>query len=147
MSNKTFNIAKGRIPAWLDATPGAAEVVLLKAVEADDALLDHDNMADLLAAPGNTECDFTNYLRKTALTATVTVDDTLNKTVSDLPDQTWTDAGGVLDNDILVAVFCQSNGAGDANLAPMTVNTWVRKPDGSDLTLEIPNGFHESVDA
>ena len=144
MADGVFNIAKGRVVEKIADSAANLEVVLLKVNETEADLVDHDDMAALLAA-SNTEADFDNYARKTGITGTVTVDDTNNRVDCDIPDQTWTSAGGSTDNTLTKAIICYRESAGDANLVPLTHHDFTSTTDGSTLTLQIgANGFYRA---
>ena len=70
MTDQVFNIAKGRTVEYYnrvesnDPTASALIVVLLKVVQSDALLQDHEDLGALLAA-ANTEAAFTGYGRKT----------------------------------------------------------------------------------
>jgi hypothetical protein len=140
MSDFVFNQAKGKIAyyAGLPATSDALIVVLLKSsgLEADSVLKDYDDLASLLAA-ANDEADFTNYARKTVTASvTVTVDDTNDRVDMDMPDQTWTAAGGASNNTLGKLLICYDGdtGAGtDSAIIPLTAHDFTATTDGSDL--------------
>src|SRR4028119_1178935 len=97
-----FNISKGKLQWYWEQARNTAGtgivVVLLKStgLEADGTLTDHDNLSTLLAAT-NDEADFTLYVRKTIAGTSGTgvpapvIDDSGNRVLLDLPDQTWVD--------------------------------------------------------
>lgn len=148
MADEVFNIAKGRVVEWYnrvesnDPANSAFVLVLLKAAEADAVLRDYDDLSTLLGAVGNTEADFTNYARKVLtdaeLAALPAPDDTNDRYDIDLPDQTWTSAGGVSNNTLVKAVLCydaDTTGGTDANILPVAHYDFTPTTDGSDLTL------------
>jgi len=157
MAATIFNTAKGRIQEFHnnvngnDPTNSALIVVLMKASETHAVLQDYDDLSTLLAAGGNTECDFTNYARKTITDADIgaaTIDDTNNRVDLDITaNPTWTSAGGTTDNNILRIVLCydpDTTGGTDANLIPIAVydaNTTTPgdgiDTNGSDLSWAI----------
>jgi len=158
MANIVFNISKGEVNAYTkrvvnnDPANSALVLVLLKTVQADATLLDYDTLGAILTAGGgtaNVEADFTNYARKvltnTELSAP-TVDDTGNEQYSDMPDQTYTSAGGATNNTLVKALICYDNdttSGTDANLIPLTAHDVSVTTDGNNLTLTIPaNGFY-----
>ena len=98
MADLVFNIAKGAAAEMFRDSAAKGIVMLLKAAEADATLKDRDELNAMLAEAGTTEADFTNYARKTGLTGTITVDDTNDRVDIDIPDQTWTSAGGASNN-------------------------------------------------
>lgn len=149
MADTPFNISLGRGQEYairardgtVDTAP-ALTVVLLKAAEADDTLRDYDDLSALLGVAGNTEADFTNYARKEATTTdvTVTIDDTANDMTIDIPDQTWTSAGGTTDNTLvkLLIVYDPDTGTADDSTMPgITQHDFSVTTDGSDLTANI----------
>lgn len=148
MADVMFNIGRGRIyEAYLDAVD--LIIVLLKTAEADNTLRDYNTLADLLTAGGgtaNVEADFTNYARKTVLNANITptIDDTNNRLDIDIPDQTWTAAGGASNNTMVKLLVC-INGANDAARIPITAHDWTPTTDGNDLVAQIAAaGFYRS---
>lgn len=137
MTDQVFNISKG---AWAEKIRDVAtntHILLLTANEVDDALLDHDDMAVLLAA-ANTEAVFTNYGRKLDITGEVlTVDDPNNRVDYDIPDQIFTNAGNGANETLTKLLSAYEEGAGDANLIPMSHHDFAVTTDGSDLTAQI----------
>jgi hypothetical protein len=151
MANGIFNISKGRfVEDYIrvdgnDPAASALVIVLLKAtgLEADDTLNNHDDLAALLAA-ANDEADFTNYARKvltdTELSAIATPDDTNNRRDVDIPDQTWTAAGGATNNNLGKFLVCidMDTGAGtDSNIRPISYHDFTATTDGNDLVAVI----------
>ena len=152
MADGVFNIAKGKVAyyAGLPAASDALIVVLLKStgLEADNTLNNYDDLAAVLAA-ANDEADFTNYARKSVTASvTVTVDDTNNWVDADLPDQTWTAAGGATNNTLgkLLVCYDGDTGAGtDSAIIPLTYHDFTATTDGSDLTAQIAaSGFYRA---
>lgn len=157
MADGVFNIAKGRVNEYVnrvdsnDPTNSALVVVLLQASEADGTLEDYDDLSTLLAAAGNTEATFTNYARKVLTDADITgpsVDDTNNWQSSDIPDQTWTSAGGATNNTLTKCLICYDNdstGGTDANIIPLCYYDFAATTDGNDLTAQInASGFYRA---
>lgn len=145
MANGVFNIAKGRIAQLVSNDNTKLVAILLKVAEADATLEDYDDMSTLLAAPGNTEADFTNYARKstTDTDGTVTTNDTDNRKEVDMPDLTWASAGGASNNTLVKLIIAYNNGAGDANLIPLTHHDFAVTTDGTNLVAQMAAaGFH-----
>lgn len=147
MADGVFNIAKGRAAYYstLPATNDALIIVLLKdTVDADEDLVDYDDLAALLAA--NDECDFTNYTRKTITSVTVTVEDTLDAVFADFADQLYVSAGGATNNNITKALVCydpDTTGGTDSSIIPLTHHDFVFVTTGADLPLSLhPSGFY-----
>lgn len=134
MGNGVFNISKGSFVEKIRDSATVVEVLLLKVSEAEAALIDHDDIAALLAA-SNTEAAFASYARITGITGTITIDDTNNWVDVDIPDQTWLAATAGETMTKLITAYNQ--GAGDANLVPMTHHDFPVTTDGSDITAEI----------
>lgn len=149
MATGVFNIAKGEVNAYQtrvannDPANSALIIVLLQSAEADDTLNNYDDLATLLAAPGNTEATFTNYARKTLTDADIsdpTVDDTANTKSSDFPDQSWPAAGGVANNDLEKLIVCydpDSTSGDDSTLVPLTYHDFVATTDGTELIAQV----------
>lgn len=136
MADFIFNIAKGAfIEKFRD---GAANglILLLKVSEADDTLNNYDTVSDMLAG-SNTEANFTNYARKTGITGTITVDDTNNRVDLDIPDQTWSSAGGGTNNTLTDLIFAYEEAAADASRIPLSCHDFAATTDGSNLTAQI----------
>lgn len=137
MADGTFNIALGSVAEKVRDVATNVEFLILKAAEADATLVDYADVAALLVPAGNTEADFTNYARKTGITGTVTVDNTNDWVDVDIPDQVFTAAGGATNNTCVKVVTAYNQGAGDANLVPMTHHDFAATTDGSDITVQI----------
>ena len=141
MADGVFNISKGAFVEKFRDASGNGGILLLKVNQAEDDLLDHDTIAAMLAA-ANTEANFTNYARKTGLTGTITVDDVNNRVDVDMPDQTWSSAGGTVNNTLTKAVTYYQESAADSGRIPLTHHDFIGTTDGNDLTIEFnANGF------
>lgn len=156
MADGVFNIAKGRVNEYVnrvdsnDPTNSALVVVLLQVAEADATLEDYDDLSALLAG-SNTEATFTNYARKVLTDTDVTAptpDDTNNRQDADIPDQTWTSAGGATNNTLVKMLVCYDNDttAGtDANIIPLTYHDFSITTNGNDLSALInAAGFYRA---
>lgn len=141
MADGVFNIAKGAVAEKVRDGAGNLGVMLLKVAEADATLQDYDTLAAILAG-ANTEADFTNYARKTGITGTVTVDDTNNRVDVDIPDQTWTSAGGASNNTLVKLIVYYEDSAADSGRVPLTHHDFAITTNGGDLTAQIAtDGF------
>ena len=145
MGNIVFNIAKGR-PVQQGITDATKfGILLLKVAETDATLIDYDTVAAILAG-SNTEANFTNYARKTGITATVTVDDTNDRTDVDMADQTWTSAGGATNNSLVKLIVYYEVSASDAGRVPVSAHDFVATTDGNDLVAVIATaGFYRAA--
>lgn len=145
----TANIAKGRVIEFMnrvdnnDPTNSAIVVGLLKLSQADSALIDFDDLDALLANAGNTEADFTNYTRKVQSDTEITFgapDDTNDRYDADLPDITWTSAGGASNNSIVklfIGYDPDTTSGDDTEIIPLTLQDFSATTDGNDLTATI----------
>lgn len=148
MANGVFNIAKGRVNelfsrvAGNDPANSALVLVLLRVAQADTTLQDYDTLADILAA-ANTEANFTNYARKTLTDSAVTApapDDTNNWQGCTIANQTWTSAGGAVNNALVKLLVCydpDTTGGTDANLIPLLHYDFAATTDGNNLVAQI----------
>lgn len=146
MADGVFNIAKGAVAEKFRDGAANGILMLLKANEAESTLVDRDTVALMLAEAGTTEADFTNYgSRKTGLTGTITVDDTNDRVDVDIPDQTFTAAGGASNNTLTKVVIAYEESAADSGRIPLTHHDFAVTTDGSDLTVEInAAGFYRA---
>lgn len=141
MANGVFNIAKGKLAyyATLPAANDAIIVVLLKAsgLVADSVMVDYDDLAAVLAGASD-EADFSNYVRKTGASVTVTVDDTNDRVDLDLADITWTAATtGQALGKLLVCYDSDTTGGTDSGIIPLTYHDFTATTDGNDLVATI----------
>lgn len=145
MVDGVFNIAKGAAAEKFRDAAANGIILLLTVNETEADLIDHDDLAALLAA-ANTEAVFTNYGRKTGLTATITVDDTNNRVDLDMPDQTFTAAGNGANETLTKAIFAYEDAAADATRVPLTHQDFAITTDGSDLTIQLnASGFFRAA--
>ena len=130
---------------WCATAPVIWAWSLLRANETEADLIDHDNLSVLIGAAGNTEADFTNYARKTGLTGSITVDDTNNRVDIDVPDQTWSSAGGAANNTLTKLIVYYENSAADTGRVPLTHHDFAITTDSSDVTAVInASGFYRA---
>jgi hypothetical protein len=134
MADFVFNVAKGASAEKVRDSASNVGVLTLKTVESDALMKDRTTVADVLA--GNTEANHTNYARKTALTGTVTVDQTNDRVDVSIPNQTWTAAGGALNNTLAKLIVYYEDSAADSGRLPLTAHDFVTTTDGTDLTVQ-----------
>jgi hypothetical protein len=147
MTNFVFNVAKGNI-ANLCALPAATDsliVVCLKTagLESDALLKDYANLSLLLAGASD-EATFTNYVRKTLTSVTVTVDNANDWVDISSAGWTFTTAGGADNTAVSKSLICYvpSTGAADTAILPMFGLDTVFTPDGTDQVFTVtPPGF------
>jgi hypothetical protein len=139
MADFQFNIALGAVTEKVRDAASNLGVLLVSALEPDDAARDHADLAALLGAAGNTEVSDPSYSRKTGLTGTVTVDDANNESDVDVPDQTFSALAGPDPTDLIV--FYDEGGT-DATRVPLTNHDFPVTSDGSDVTAQFAaSGF------
>lgn len=123
-----------------NALPNAAFVVrMLKLAESLAVLQDYETLADVLAVPGNTECDFTNYpaggIILTDLEIEMAVlDHVANDVEWSNPQFQIANAGGVTNNDIPIVNFSfdmDTTSGTDADIIPLSYHDDGRTTDGS----------------
>lgn len=137
MSDSIMNISKGAFAEKYRDSASSGLMLLLKANEAETALVDHDTVAALLSATGNTEADATNYGRKTSLTGSITVDDSNDRVDVDFPDQTWTTLGGASNNTLTKLIIANEESASDAGRIPNSQHDFVLTTTGNDVTAQL----------
>lgn len=123
----------------LDLDTSTVGILLLRTTAAGAFDPDLDTVTALLAVGSVLEANFTNYARKTGLTATVTEDDANNRANVDLANQTWTAAGGAANNTPVAAVVFQ-DGAGDGTrylISYHDTNFGSVATNGGDYTINI----------
>ncbi len=137
-----FNVAKGAASQLVEDNPDALVVLLLRRQEDEATMEDRDTVADLLSGDVR-EATFTNYARKTGLSGTISVDDAGDQVFVDLPNVTWTNAGGAVNNVLVKLVVAVQTGADDTTLIPLTHHRFSITTNGSAIQAEFPaNGFY-----
>jgi len=151
MPDFVFNISKGGVAEYarrVDAgDPAAARLYVIPvdvAAVSDATLQDVADFAAVIAA-GVTERTTGGWNRKTIDAAALpapTVDNTNNRYVVDLPDQTWTavTTGAVTD---LIICYASVSSPTNAQLIPLTQHDFPITPDGSDVVAQI-NDFYRA---
>lgn len=136
MADAIFNIVKGAfVEKFRDAAANGI-LMLLQANEAEATLIDRDTLALMLAEAGTTEADATNYARKTALTGTITVDDTNDRVDVDLADQTFASLGGAVNNTLTKAVVAYEESPSDAGRIPLSHHDAALTTNGGPVTVQ-----------
>jgi hypothetical protein len=136
MADGVFNIAKGAVAEKIRDGASAILVMLLKVSEAAATLGDRATVAAILAA-SNTECNFTNYVRKTGITGTITVDNVNDRVDCDIPDQVWSVAGGAVNNTTTKLIIAYQESAADSGRIPLTHHDFVITTDTSNVNAEL----------
>lgn len=156
MANIVYNISKGRVAELynrVDSNDPANSVIVVVAIAAgtttDGQFADFDTLAASLPGVGGAaEATNVGYARKILSDADIVAfapDDVNDRVDLDIPDQTWTGvAAGTNWTDIILAYDSDSTGGTDANIVPMTLHDFVVTPDGSDITMQVPNGFYRA---
>lgn len=150
MTDFTFNIAKGAVAEKIRDGANIG-VLLLKTAEADATLKRYATVAAMLAAGGgtaNVEANFTNYVRKTSANGTlaVSVDNANDRVDVDMPDLTWTSAGGAANNTLVKLVVFEDVGGSDATRVPLTAHDYPEVTSGGDITAQVAaSGFYRAT--
>lgn len=144
MADIVLNIAKGAVAEKVRDDATKIGVLLLKAAESDALMRDRATITAVLS--GSTEADFTNYARKTGITATLTVDNSSDWAQVSIPNQTWTSAGGATNNALAKLVIFYDEGGSDATRIPLSAHDFVVTTDASDLTAQVAaTGFYRAA--
>ena len=138
MADKVFNIAKGKF-AYYCGLPAANDALIAvpietTGIEADATLIDHNDLAALLAASNNEQ---TTMGRKTLASVTVTVDDTNERVDMDCADILWALATGPAISAIVICYDPDTTAGTDADLIPLVKLDAVATPVGVDLTYQV----------
>lgn len=136
MGNVVSDIALGSVVEKVRDGATNIGILLLKVAQADATLRTHATVAAILAA-ANTEADFTNYARKTGITGTINVDTGAHTANVDIPDQTFTSAGGASNNTLVKCVIFYDQGGTDATRIPLVLLDCAITTNGNNLVLVI----------
>ena len=144
------NIALGRnvqLYKNVDENNPATAVLTLVVIDtsaSDAALKDLDTLAAILGDVNTAEVTNTNYARKFLTDADIVAfapDDTNDEAVLDFPDQTFTAIAAGDGWTDMITCYDELGTNVDANLEPMTIQDLISTPDGSDIVVQLPNGF------
>lgn len=135
MADLVFNVAKGVVAEKVADSNNKLGILLIKTAESDALMKDRATITAVLS--GSTEADFTNYVRKTAIVGTVTVDQANDRVDVDIPDQTWTTAGGATNNTLAKLIVYYEEAAADGTRIPLTAHDFVVTTDASDLIAQV----------
>lgn len=90
----------------------------------------------------------TGNSRKTAVTGTLTVNDTANVVRVDLPDSVFTNAGGAVNNTLVKLIVFYDEGGTDATRIPLTHHDFAITTNGNTITARYNvAGFFEAANA
>lgn len=90
----------------------------------------------------------TGNSRKTAVTGTLTVNDTANVVRVDLPDSVFTNAGGAVNNTLVKLIVFYDEGGTDATRIPLTHHDFAITTNGNTITARYNvDGFFEAANA
>ena len=155
MANLVFNIAKGRVAELYnrvqtnDPANSVLQILILATtgLEADSTLLDKATVSALVSGTTN-EVTNTNYARKTLTDsdlAALSVDNTNDWMLLDLPDQTWTSvAAGDGWSKLVVAYRSDSTTSTDSTTIPLTMHDFTATPNGTNIVATII-GFYKAI--
>jgi len=134
MADKVFNIAHG---AWAEKVrddPNKLIFGLMTANEAEADLADHDDLSALFGAAGNTEKSDGGYARKTAVSTTLTVNDTDDRVELDIADQTFASLSGTA---VVKSFAAHEESAAESGRIPLSHHDTPITPDGTDVNVTI----------
>jgi hypothetical protein len=142
-------VAKGKVAEYAarvdgnDPANSALIIVLLKVAATDATNKDFATLAAVLAG-GNTECDATNYARKTitdtGLVAPAPDNGTDTQSADITTDPVWTALGGATNNNLVKLLVCydsDTTAGTDANIIPLTAHDFVVSTNGGDITAQL----------
>ena len=160
MANIVFNCALGRVTELykrVDASDPTNAVLVIAAfnTSATDATLrDLDTIAAMESDGNTAEATNSGYSRKVLSDsdlAAFSPDDTNNKAILFITDQTWTSVAASPGawTDLCVAYDSDSTGGADSAIEPLTLHDFAVTPDGSDITADFDgtNGFYQASSA
>lgn len=145
MANQIGSYAKGRFVQWCEFAAGSDQLVILllqlSGLGSDTTLRNCQFISNVLAA--GTEATFTNYTRK-LLTSGVTVTTStgaFSNTIA-LGTQTWSAAGGVINNTIakLIVGWKPTSAATDTQTLLLSHHDVSATTTGSDLIISFASG-------
>ena len=144
MADFVFNVALGRVAEKV-ADGATIKLMVLKVSSSDATMKDVDTITALLAA-SCTEADFTNYVRKTLASLTVTVVDGSDVVRVDAADVVFTAAGGATNNTTTDVIIYEDVGGSDTTSIPLVCLDAVFTTNGNDVTLQFnANGFFSAT--
>ncbi len=155
MASTPFNIALGRAVELYkrvqenDPSTSQFVIMVLKTTVADSVMIDYDTFADILAG-ASVEADFTNYVRKFVVDtdlAAAAQDDTDDKFNIDMPNPTWSSAGGATNNTTakIIIGYDKLGTNIDANIEPVGHYDFIATTDGNDITGNVDAaGFYSA---
>lgn len=146
MADIVLNDALGRIAEKV-ADGEDLIVIPLSAADTDATIKDAGpDLATVLALGGTTEQTGSNWSRKVITNAslTLTVDDSGDKVLVLIPDQTWTAVAG--SNNVTDILVCE-DGASDAARPVLTLHDFAVTTDGNDVIADFDGtlGFWSST--
>lgn len=138
MADLVSNVGKGTWAYYAQLTQANDALIAIplqsSGMVADDALVDFDTLADILASAVDEQ---TTLGRKTLAGVTVTINDTTNVVSVDANDLSWTSASGNACSDIVVCVDLDTTAGTDANLIPLFFLDFVTTPDGTTINATV----------
>lgn len=150
MADFGYNKSKGKVAEYaarVNANDPANSALIVMAINAngvtDATLKDLDDFAAIL---GTAADEVTNggYARKTITDAggiTITVDDTNDLVLVDMPDQTWvTVLAGDSWTDLVIGYDSDTTGGTDANIVPLVQLDFITVPSGANVVWTLNSG-------
>lgn len=157
MADVVFRAALGKgrhLHDQAKAGTGVLAAVILKTVEADATLRTRATLAEVLAAAGTAEADWTGgtaYARKTTVPANLTLT-SASQVDADIDDLTWLNAGVSTSPQqlakLLIVYFPTATitTAQNANAIPITAHDYLEIANGADITATIAaSGYYRAA--
>lgn len=141
-----FPVSKGRFVSYADLAVGASPtilVILIKStVQADATLQTYLTLSTLLAGSGNTEANFTNYVRKvisSPLTVTTNTGTGTGSNSVAWAGATWLAAGGATNNSMgkLIFAYRPTSSTPDSGCIPLAKHDLTSTTTGSDYLVTV----------
>jgi hypothetical protein len=133
-----FNCSLAEVKEYAQLNGASDDLALIPiettGIEADATLRDYDDVSALLGGSSNEQ---TTIGRKSWASATITVDDTNNRTDIDLTDHTYTAPTGNAVGKFLWVYRPTGSGGADSTNIPLTAHAVSWTPDGNDTNIVV----------
>lgn len=137
MSNFVFNIAKGKVSYYASlplSNDGLIAVALQSSgIEADDALIKHETLQDILVV----STEQSTVGRKTLTGVTSSTLHTTNSSRADVDDFIYSGASGPAISSIVICYVPDLGLMSDGSIIPLTKHDFSAIPNGGDIPVQI----------
>jgi hypothetical protein len=138
--------------AWDDNTSTTIKIGLMKvqgaAADTQVEVADLNTVTDLIVTSGCTECDFTNYTRKSLTRTNWAEDDANDRAQAVAAAATWTAAGGATNNTIVGAfIYDATTDTNDTTRLLISVDWFASSitTNGGDYTYDASSGLYRAA--